>query len=115
MVTSVTGMHQLDWSLDARATFVSNFNACSEQVLTALSQLESQVDAGKVSKDKTRPLQFLPTAELLEASIEYLVKPMTYADAQKLSPEELIQKLASVKIDEVLDRFPGAPLDESSS
>ena len=100
------GLHSLSFEPDAWRAYVGDFNACSDKVLHAHTKIKTRADASKLSKDKTKLLQFVPTVDLLEKVIRFLL-PATLTDPQieALSPEELLKHVADAKIDDILEGF----------
>ncbi|CAK0865173.1 unnamed protein product [Prorocentrum cordatum] len=105
MFSNMSGQHVMAWEPGVENSFAKKFNESAEKIAAAFQRLGSRVDASKLSKDKTRPLQFLPAAALLEKAIEYLVFRGVQVDPSKYSPEELVEQIARVDIDNVLGSF----------
>ena len=102
--SELTGVHTLSWAPGAKKKHTDRFNANAMKIRQAFRSLSSKVDAAKMSKEKTRPLQFLAPAELLERCVCFLL----FKDGEhnhNLTPEEVVAKLAKVKIDEELSNF----------
>ena len=104
--SKLLGLHTLEWEADAWEAYVGDFNACTDRVRLAHTKIRTRIDVAKLSKDKTRLLQFVPTIDLLEKVIRFLL-PNTLTDPQisALTPEELVQHLAEAKIDDILGVF----------
>ena len=67
LFSKLSGLHMMGWQPEAKKRYIDNFNEATDKIRVGLERISTRVDASKLSKDKTRPLQFLPTAELLEA------------------------------------------------
>jgi hypothetical protein len=106
MFSELTGLHTLSWGPAAKKLFTDKFNASSDKIKEAFAKLSSRIDASGLSKDKTRLLQLLPPVELMEKTIAYLMAKGGHAvDASRYSPEEVVKKLAELKIDKILKAF----------
>ena len=103
LYSKLLGLHSQAWEKDAWKEYVGDFNACSEKVQTALEKVKTRMDASKLSKDKTRLLQFVPTLDLTEKVIRYLL-PNTLTEPQisALTPEEIVTYLSKADIDAIL-------------
>ena len=66
--SKLLGLHSLSWETDAWKAYVGDFNTCTDKVRHAHTKIRTRVDASKLSKDKTRLLQFVPTADLAKKS-----------------------------------------------
>jgi hypothetical protein len=113
--SDLTGLHTMHWNADARKTYVGSFNACVDRVKHALGKLGTRVDASKLSKDKTRVLQFIPTVDLLEKALSFLLKPKSAAECDALSPEQLVEAVAAVDIQTLLSTFSTTSIPSSVS
>ena len=74
MYSQLAGMHSMQWSEAALKHYVDGFNACVDKITASFANMHSRADTGKMSKDKTTVLQLLPTLELFEAVLSYLLK-----------------------------------------
>ena len=97
------GLHTLPWQSDSWASYVEAFNQTTDRVIAAQSKVKTRADASKLSKDKTRMLQFCPTLDLLEKVFEYLL-PGDDVSRMSLSPEELVRQIARKDITEMLNK-----------
>ena len=106
LYSSLLGLHSQAWETDAWREYVGDFNACSDKVQHALGKVRTRMDASKLSKDKTRLLQFVPTLDLTEKVIRYLL-PKNLSDPQisALTPEEIVKHLAEAGIEGLLKDF----------
>ena len=98
------GLHTLPWQSDSWNSYVEAFNQTTDRVIAAQSKVKTRADASKLSKDKTRMLQFCPTLDLLEKAFEYLL-PGDDVFRMNLSPEELVRQIACKDITEILKTF----------
>ena len=104
--SKLLGLHSPAWEPDAWKAYVGDFNACSEKVQHALTKVKTRMDASKLSKDKTRLLQFVPTVDLLEKVIRYLLpNSLDNPQISALTPEEIVSHLAAANIDNILKDF----------
>lgn len=94
--SSLTGHHVLMWEPDARDRFVSTFNEQIDRVRHGLEKTSARINAGKLSKDKTRSLQFVPSVQLLEATLARLLQGHTADALVAMSPELLLTALSEV-------------------
>lgn len=114
--SKLTGLHSMGWAPEARQKFIDAFNEHSDKVRAGLQKLSTRIDTAKLSKDKTRSLQFLPTGELMERTIKYLLEPETpYKDACALEPDKLVKKLSEVDLDAKLLTFKPTDLPSTLS
>ena len=95
MYSKLTGLHTMPFDTGAKDRFVKDFNSSVDKIKSSLAN--SGVDAGKLSKANTRPLQFLPTAQLWESTLQYLLKDHASDALDKMTPKELIENLALIR------------------
>ena len=104
--SKLLGLHVLPFDGDAWKEYVADFNKCTDKVIAAQSKTKARLDAGKLSKDKTNLLQFIPNVDQLEKVISFLLPDrLTQPQINSLTPEELVSHLAKVKIDGALRSF----------
>ena len=88
LYSKLLGLHTLPWEPDAWESYVKDFNQCSDKVRHAQAKVKTRVDASKLSKDKTRLLQFVPTVDLLEKTIKLLLpSDLSPPQINALTPE----------------------------
>lgn len=102
--SNLLGLHTLPWQTDSWNSYVRTFNETTDKVVAAQSTVKTRVDASKLSKDKTRLLQFCPTIDLLEKVFERLL-PQETSVRDAMTPEEMVRHLAKVDIQNVLKTF----------
>ena len=73
LYSKLLGLHSLSFEPDAWRAYVGDFNACSDKVLHAHTKIKTRADASKLSRDKTKLLQFVPTVDLLGKVIRFLL------------------------------------------
>lgn len=100
--SQLSGLHSLDWQPEAWLGFVQDFNATADKVTAANERVKTRQDAGRLSKDKTRLLQFCPTVDLLEKAIFFLGSQTPQTEMEAMTPEELVRLLSGVDITQVL-------------
>ena len=72
---------------EAWKEYVDDFNKCTDRVIAAQRKVKTRVDAGKLSKDKTNLLQFVPNADQLEKAIRFLLpSELTQPQINVLTP-----------------------------
>ena len=98
--SQLSGLHSMGWQDAAWKDYVKSFNRVVDQVNAANQSIKTRAGATRLSKDKTRLLQFCPTVDLLEKVISLLAGRPELESFE--SPEDLVRKLASVDIDNVL-------------
>lgn len=103
--STLSGVHSMGWKPDAWARYVQDFNSIVERVVVANQKVKTRQEAGRLSKDKTRRMEFCPSVGLLEKTIEYLSADSCSEVLAWATPEELVRMLASVNIDQVLAEF----------
>lgn len=112
--SKLLGQHTLPWQSGAWKNYVGDFNQCTDKVKVAQSNVKTRVDASKLSKDKTRLLQFVPTVHLLEQVIAKLLPAeMTAEQVNALTPEELVAHLAKANIEDILKDFVPESVDSN--
>ena len=104
--SKLSGLHSLGWQPEARRDFVRLFNEHVDKQRQGMTRPGTRLDAAKLSKDKTRTLQFLPTSHLLESVLQTLATHAAPGSrAQDLSPESYLKVLASANMDEFRKTF----------
>ena len=103
--SSLTGLHTLPWTDEAKKTYTQHFNDNADKIRKAFQSISSKVDPSKLSKDKTRPLQFMAPATLLENSIRCLLEFKDGDLNPNLSPEAVLQTLADVDMHAFWNQF----------
>ena len=63
MFSELSGMHIMKWAPEAQKACVTGF---ADEIRTSFENLGANVDAGKLSEDKTESSQLLSTLELEE-------------------------------------------------
>ena len=104
--SKLLGLHSLTFDSEAWKEYVDDFNKCTDRVIAAQRKVKTRVDAGKLSKDKTNLLQFVPNVDQLEKAIRFLLpSELTQPQINVLTPEELVLHLTNAKIDDIVNTF----------
>jgi hypothetical protein len=110
MFSTLSGLHTMKWDTGARGRFAEKFNESSAKITASFSKLRTRIDASSLSKDKTRPLQLVPTCELMESVLRYILQSANKSvDASHYTPEKLVETIAKVDVEALLATF--APKD----
>ena len=102
--SEVKGVHFMPWNTEVRQHFRETFNEMADTVRSEARASKDEGeggDEGKVRKDMTRVLQFMPPLDVIEKVCAFLLAHKGHSTAQQsqMSGEEIVHALASASND----------------
>lgn len=113
--SEIRGIHTMEFEEGVVSSFQKDFNDMVDDYRQAKKAGDAK--AALLSKDKTRPLQFIPGIHVFEQGLLHLlsIAGVSADQWQNLSPEDMVRKVAAVNPDVFCQNFRPSSVPASAS
>ena len=113
--SEIRGIHTMEFEAGVTTSFQTEFNSMVDQYRAA--KASSQCKASLLSKDKTKPLQFIPGIHVFEHVLSYLLTRAGVPAERQLamSGEDIVRAVATLEPQTLLSSFLPSAVPASAS